>query len=205
MLAKVRWYLRRATFRSYRYFKHPRRLKANPVMRWFARHFLDKQIWRPCQSSFAMGVAIGVFAAAQLIPGQSIIGILLAAVLRGNIPTVLALTWLSNPATFAPIGIAEKHFGDWLLSILGDPGFAEVADEQEKGLRKGLKYAQSMYLGGLIGGLIATPVAYSIAWFSWTGIAKLLSIPTRIPIVKRRIDAIKARQESAASSPTDAE
>ncbi len=182
MLEKTRWHLRRAVFRTYRYFKHPRRLKTNRAMRWFARHFLDKHVWRPCQGTFAGGAAIGVFVSAQLIPGQIALGVILAALFRVNIPTVIILSWLSNPVTFAPIGLVEKQFGDWLLVLFGDPAGALIERIQNADVARGVRFAQSMYLGGLIGGLLAMPVAYALAWFSWTGVARLL----RLPLHRRR-------------------
>lgn len=182
MLEKTRWYLRRAMFRAYRYFKHPRRLKSSAALRWFARHFLDKRVWRPCQSTFAGGAAIGVFISAQLFPGQMLVGAILAALFRVNIPTVIILSWISNPATFWPIGLAEKHFGDWLLSVFGNPAGLLIERIQNPDVARGVRFAQSMYLGGVIGGLLAAPVAYALAWFSWAGVARLLRIA---PLQKR--------------------
>ena len=181
MLEKTRWYLRRAVFRSYRFFKHPRRLKNSAVMRWFARHFLDKRVWRPCQSTFAGGAAIGFFVSAQLIPGQMLIGTILAALFRVNIPTVIILSWISNPLTFAPIGLAEKAFGDWLLTFFGDPLNGAIHRIGNEEVAKGVRFAQSMYLGGMVGGILATPIGYALGWVSWTGVAKLL----RLPLTKR--------------------
>lgn len=185
MLEKTRWYLRRAVFRTYRYFKHPRRLKTSPVMRWFARHFLDKHVWRPSQSTFAGGAAIGVFVSAQLIPGQMLIGIILAAIFRANIPTVIILSWLSNPVTFAPIGFAEKQFGDWLLGLLGDPMGPMIERIKSSEVAKGVRFAQSMYIGGLVGGLLAAPLGYALGWIGWTAVARLLRLPIRIPLPAR--------------------
>jgi uncharacterized protein (DUF2062 family) len=184
MLDKTRWYLRRAVFRTYRYLKHPRRLKTNPMMRWFARHFLDKRVWRPCQQSFASGVAIGVFVSAQLIPGQMLIGILLAAIFRANIPTVVTLSWLSNPVTFAPIGLVEKQFGDWLLGVLGDPMSVMIERIKSPEVAKGVRFAQSMYLGGLASGLLGMPIGYLLGWVSWTAVARLLRLPSRLHLPK---------------------
>jgi uncharacterized protein (DUF2062 family) len=200
MLDKTRWYIRRAVFRTYRYLKHPRRLKASPLMRWFARHFLDKRVWRPCQATFAGGWAVGFFVCAQIMPGQLPLGIILAAIFRVNIPTVIVVAWLSNPVTFAPIAYAEKVFGDWLLPYLGETvghlveGMTLKIIQFVDGLNtalpswgripmaeKGARFVQSMLLGGLIGGILAAPIGYALGWMSWTGVAKLL----RLPLTKR--------------------
>ncbi len=197
MLEKTRWYLRRAVFRIYRYFKHPRRLKASAAMRWFARHFLDKRVWRPCQATFAGGAAIGVFMAAQLIPGQMLLGAILAAIFRVNIPTVIILTWISNPVTFAPIGFAEKQFGDWLLEVVGNPIGLLIERIQNADVARGVRFAQSMYFGGFIGGLLAAPAAYALAWVSWAGIARLL----RIHPLQRRLHRAAKSDASPSEEP----
>jgi hypothetical protein len=177
MLDRTRWHLRKAVFRTYRYFKHPRRLKNNAIMRWFARHFLDKRVWRPCQQTFAGGCAIGFCVSAQLIPGQIALGVILAAIFRVNIPTVVILTWISNPFTFAPIGLAEKAFGDWALAFVGDP-FEHVIDRiKNPDIASGVRFAQSMYFGGVLLGLLSSVVGYALGWVSWTAVARLLHLP----------------------------
>jgi hypothetical protein len=40
MLEIARGYFRKTVFKTYRLFKHPRRLKQNRFLRWFSRHFL---------------------------------------------------------------------------------------------------------------------------------------------------------------------
>lgn len=177
MLDKARWHIRKAVFSTYRYLKHPRRLKSSAVMRWFAHHFLDNRVWRPCQATFAGGWAVGFFVCAQIMPGQLPLGVILAAIFRVNIPTVVVVAWLSNPVTFAPIGLAEKAFGDWLLGLFGDPLSDTLSRISNSDVEKGVRFAQSMFLGGIVGGLLSAPVGYALGWFSWTGIAKLLRIP----------------------------
>ena len=61
---------RRIVFRLYRRFRHPRILKRNRFMHWFARHFLDKTVWKPTRHTFAGGLAVGLFVMMLVIPGQ---------------------------------------------------------------------------------------------------------------------------------------
>ncbi len=198
MLEKTRWHLRKAFLRVYRYFKHPRRLKSNRLMGWFACHFLDKRVWSLSRATFAGGAAIGVFVSLQLIPGQMLLGAIIAALVRVNIPTVAILSWINNPFTFAPIGLAEKHFGDWLLSCLGGTISRSLEDSIQTLLsffkwlsgalpewlalsvpEQGVRWLASMFTGGLAGGLLCVPFAYALAWFSWSGVARMLSIPSQ--------------------------
>ena len=179
MLEKTRWFLRKTFFRIYRSLKHPRRLKGNPVMQWFARHFLDKAVWRPCQATFAGGAAIGVFVSMQLIPGQIPLGIVLAAIFRVNIPTAVLLSWISNPLTFAPLALAERALGDWMLAFFGDPMTDLLRRITNPDVEKGVRFARSMYLGGLLSGLLLAPLGYLLGWVSWTGVARLLRLHRR--------------------------
>lgn len=215
-LEKTRWHLRKTVFRTYRYLKHPRRLKASPSMRWFARHFLDKHVWRPTQSTFAGGAALGFFITIQWIPGQLPIGVLLAALLRVNIPTVIVLCLASNPFTFLPIASVENIVGNWLMPYLGET----LSDFIEQGTQsflaflrqleavlpewlmtfmseKGARWLASMYVGGFVGGLLSIPIVYALAWFSWKGVARLL----RIPLHRR---AHRLDRERVAPSPAPA-
>ncbi|HRH95171.1 MAG TPA: hypothetical protein PLB55_04520, partial [Prosthecobacter sp.] len=61
MLTLARGWFRRSIFKTIRFLKHPRKLRDRPVMRWFARHFLDKQVWKPTQHTLAGGTAVGMF------------------------------------------------------------------------------------------------------------------------------------------------
>lgn len=68
MLDLARGYFRKSVFKTYRFLKHPRRLKGNALLRWFSRHFLNKRVWKPTQHTFAGGMAVGFFVTLQLFP-----------------------------------------------------------------------------------------------------------------------------------------
>lgn len=172
MVAKARGYIRRAIFRTYRRLKHPRYLKQSRALRWFAEHFLDKYVWRPTQHTMAGGAAMGFFVGMQLLPGQMPLAIILAALFRFNIPAAVAISWLSNPLTFVPIGAFEKKFGDWILSWYGNPTLEAIEQVGNEHVATGVKFAQSMYLGGVVSGLLSIPIIYAITWLVWEGILR---------------------------------
>ena len=98
---------RRIVLRLYRRFRHPRILKNNRFMRWFARHFLDKTVWKPTRHTFAGGLAVGLFVMMLVIPGQMPLAVLLACgrearalgkrMAMASMPARLALqNWLSS-------------------------------------------------------------------------------------------------------------
>lgn len=182
MLDIARGYFRKSLFKTYRYLKHPRRLKGNSLLRWFSRHFLDKRVWKPTQHTLAGGVAIGCFLTVQLIPVQMPLAVLLCAAFRVNIPVALALCWVSNPATVVPIGIIEHRIGEWVLGLVGDPGASWVASFGNDKIAAGIAYARYMFTGGIVGGAVLIPIAYVITWVLWSLGAKVT--PHAVPLKK---------------------
>ena len=139
-------------------------------MRWFARHFLDKHVWKPTQHTFAGGMAVGLFVTVQLLPIQMPTAAILAAVFRVNIPIALILCWASNPATLAPIAWIENMLGTWLMHHFGDATAlaATIAITKEpEAWEKGIAFAKAMFLGGVcIGGALA-PIGYILSYITW--------------------------------------
>jgi uncharacterized protein len=196
MLDLATGYFRKSVFKTYRFLKHPRRLKKNAFLRWFSRHFLNKRVWKPCQHTVAGGMAVGCFVTLQLFPGQMPLAIFLAAAFRVNIPVALAVCWISNPATFVPIGMFEKHVGEWLLGFVGDPSAAWLASMENQSIAKGLAYARYMYLGGLVGGAILAPIGYVVTYAIWGLVVRF----TPHPVVRTPIAAAAAPSSEASAA-----
>lgn len=190
MLDLARGYFRKTLFKAYRYLKHPRRLKRSALLRWFARHLLTKRVWRPTQHTFAGGMAVGLFVTMQLIPGQMPLATVLAAAFRVNIPIALMICWLSNPATFVPIGVVEKELGEWLMGLIGDPTTRWVAAIQNEKIAKGVAYVRYMYVGGLVSGGFLAFCGYLASYGIWGFMVRLRS---------RRMAALAGSPSSPAS------
>ena len=192
MIQLAQGYFRKTVFKTLRYFKHPRKLKNSPLRRWFSRHFLNKRVWKPTQHTFAAGLAIGMFVMMQLAPGQMPVAALLAAIFRVNIPIAVIACWISNPFTFVPFGWAQKQVGDWATPYL--PGFLRdgihnfvhwmVAHIQDLPnwlrhavgddlLAKGPSFISSMYVGGVVIGLVLAILSYPLAWVIWEFFARM--------------------------------
>jgi uncharacterized protein len=186
MIQLAQGYFRKTLFKTYRWFKHPRKLKKSPVRRWFATHFLSKQVWKPTQHTLSGGLAIGMFAMIQLIPGQMGIAALGAAIFRVNIPIAIIACWVSNPFTFVPFGYAQKLTGDFMHPYLPSfftrwiNGFAHFLIHNFERLpafirdiipadflAKGVDFLTSMYVGGIVIGLALIPISYVICWLTW--------------------------------------
>jgi uncharacterized protein (DUF2062 family) len=172
---------RRLVLRLYRRFRHPRVLKANRFKRWFARHFLDKTVWKPTRHTLAGGLAVGLFVMMLVIPGQMPLALLLAALLRVNIPIAIVACWITNPVTMAPVAWWEIKFGNAIVRLtgLGDPPplhwdelkamFDLVTNWKSLGefFAKLKPWTASLYVGGAVLGALLAPVGYVVSHFLW--------------------------------------
>lgn len=93
-------------------------LKAHPGLRWLGPLLRRPWLWQLNRRRVALGAGIGVFFG-FLIPVLQIAGAaLLALVLRANLPVAAFSTLVSNPFTYAPIGVLAYQTG---AAILGEP------------------------------------------------------------------------------------
>jgi uncharacterized protein len=192
MIEAAQRYFRRVVFKTYRMFKHPRVLKRSKFRAWFARHFLDKVVWKPTQHTLAGGLAIGMLVMIQLMPGQMPVAAILAALLRVNIPIAVIACWISNPITFVGLVPAQMYVGEWFMprlpSFVGHgmhafanwvielfhylPKFIQnwVGDDM---VRDGAEVMANVYLGGLIIGPILALISYPLAYGLWEYFARV--------------------------------
>ena len=110
-----RWYKKFAR-QTYRFLRNPKRRRDNRLHAWIGKRVLNRHLWRPERHPVAIGMAIGL-AVAMLppIPVQMLLAVIIAVLLRGNIPIAAAACWVSNPVTWAPILWFQWTIGDWVL------------------------------------------------------------------------------------------
>jgi uncharacterized protein (DUF2062 family) len=174
LLDHSRGLFRRTVFRTYRLLKHPRLLKASASRRWFARHFLDKRVWKPTQHTLAGGVAVGLLVSMQLLPMQMPAAAILAAVFRVNIPVAIAMCWLSNPVTIPALVPLEYALGksvlSWISSVPATPFPRELPHSLAESWLTLKEHAPVMLFGGLLLGGALAPVGYAVTFASWRGL-----------------------------------
>jgi uncharacterized protein (DUF2062 family) len=124
----------------------------------------------------ATGVACGLFSSVLPILGQTVVGIVLTRLLRGNIVASLPWSWISNPVTSPLI-----FYGCYRVGILLIPGQevlswvqmeAMVTKFQAMGFREALAEAAGVFagaalplgLGSLLVGAIVGGIGYAGAW-----------------------------------------
>ncbi|MGK7895203.1 MAG: DUF2062 domain-containing protein [Xenococcus sp. (in: cyanobacteria)] len=98
----------------------PRR--QNSLTYWFTKPFrlmiVHLRKLRGNPEVVARGIAVGVFAGCFPFFGlQSVMGIVLATLVRGSKLSAIAGTWISNPLTYLPIFFLNFKVGQLLLGI----------------------------------------------------------------------------------------
>ena len=92
---------------------------------WYLKPF-DVLIAHPAyfaasRRSIAGAIWTGLFVALLPIPGQTIIALLAALVLRVNLPIAAIATWITNPITMVPIFYWEYSLGTVILQMPPQP------------------------------------------------------------------------------------
>ena len=99
------------------------------LRRVFGRMLLDADLWHLNRGSVAWAVSIGLCMAWVPVPFQMILAAGAAIVVRCNLPVSVAMVWISNPVTVAPMFFAAYKLGAWML------GASPTALEFELSLR----------------------------------------------------------------------
>lgn len=98
-----------------RYMPDPERLRQHPSLRFLGRLLHDPYLWHLNRHGVSRAMAVGLFAAFLPIPLQMLVSAALAILVRCNLPIAVALVWLTNPLTMAPVFFVTYQVGAWLL------------------------------------------------------------------------------------------
>lgn len=146
------------------------------LFRYFYIRFLRM---RSSPEAVARGVAAGVFAGSFPLMGlQIIIGVAIAATIRGNKAIAAASTWISNPLTYVPLFLLNFHVGRWLLR---QPATTELPISGSSWswdalMSMGLSVVVSLMVGSFVVGLVASALGYFVG----------LAIARRVQRVRHR-------------------
>src|SRR6185436_466810 len=77
-----------------------RHMRGGRLHGWLGDRLLDKALWTPTAGSLARAWLVGFpITIVPLLPGQSVLAIVAALCVRGNVLLCIALQFLSNPLT----------------------------------------------------------------------------------------------------------
>ncbi|WP_417616946.1 DUF2062 domain-containing protein [Oceanisphaera sp.] len=83
----------------------------------FGERLLAPDYWSYNRQSVAVAMAAGLFAAWLPLPLHSLVAIALAIWLRGYLPLAIAMVWVNNPLTIAPMFYLAYQLGVRLLGL----------------------------------------------------------------------------------------
>ena len=150
----------------------------------------NRRLWKPCRTTVAHGLAIGLFFAMMLpLPFQGFISAFFAIRSRVNVPFAMLAVWVSNPLTNIPLALMQEHLGGFLRQIfsLSMPSFLDVSGK--------FPYtdhdcnAANFVLGMLVSGVLTASLAYPLVHLvSWL-------VPHHLPA--KRVEVLRIAKKNA--------
>ncbi|WP_017663678.1 DUF2062 domain-containing protein [Baaleninema simplex] len=143
------------------------------LFKWFAR--LGQRSWRMLRYYYwrlvrlqdppeylARGVAAGVFAGCFPLFGvQTLVGVLLAVLVRGHKLCAAAGTWISNPLTYLPIYWINFQIGRFLLGSSRDATLTQW-DSLDGLLSETGEVVADLFVGSIVVGAVASVASYTL-------------------------------------------
>jgi hypothetical protein len=118
---------------------------------------------RSTTPAIARGLATGVFAGLFPFFGfQTILGVALAMLVRGNKLTAAVGTWISNPFTYVPVYLFNFKVGQLILGTHDLSTDVDWASSSEL-LQAGKLFIATLLVGCTVTGAIAGTIAYFLS------------------------------------------
>lgn len=113
----------------------------------------------------ARGLAAGIFCGCFPFFGlQTLLGVALASLVRGNHLLAAAGTWISNPLTYVPLYWFNYRLGAWLIGPgQGWPGLEALQSAELASL--GWSVASRLLLGSSLVGLVSALAGGGLCWW----------------------------------------
>lgn len=129
---------------------------------------LDKALWTPTAGSLARAWLVGMpITIVPFLPGQSVLAIIAALCVRGNVLLCVALQFLSNPFT-APVQLSACYFVGEVVRGANPADVWHHAWDAPKDLLTG-HAAASLYIGSVFLGMLLGAIGYAIILKTWRG------------------------------------
>lgn len=143
----------------------PARLKEIRLLGLLGSWLHEPNLWHINRYSASMAFFVGLFCALLPFPGQTLVAALLAMALRCNLPLSVALIWVTNPLTIAPIFYSAYKLGALILDTpvpVSEVGFGLewLQDRLEQAWKP-------LLLGSLLCGLFLGSLGYFIINVLW--------------------------------------
>ena len=93
----------------------PEKLRENRTLKPVAHLLQRKELWQVNRRSVSSAVFVGLFCAFIPVPSQMLLAAIISIFMRANLPLSVALVWITNPITMAPMFYFSYQLGAWLL------------------------------------------------------------------------------------------
>ncbi|MFA5493354.1 MAG: DUF2062 domain-containing protein [Porticoccaceae bacterium] len=148
-----------------RYLKARRHQVGSRLPRWLGPLAADPHLFHLNRHSVSVAFFVGLFCALLPLPGQTLIAAPLALLLRCNLPIALALVWITNPLTMAPVLYLTFKLGSW---ILGTPQLDMAIHFDWAWIsQQGRLILLPLVVGGVVAGLLAGATGYLVIRGLW--------------------------------------
>ncbi|PKM11199.1 MAG: DUF2062 domain-containing protein [Gammaproteobacteria bacterium HGW-Gammaproteobacteria-3] len=139
-------------------------IRKHKSLQFLGERLHEPNLWHLNRRSVALAFAVGLLIAWVPTPGQMAIAAIIAFYVRANLPISVALVWITNPLTMAPMFYFAYRVG---LGILQRPlpgaDFKFSMDSVMNGLGD---IWQPFLLGCLVLGIVSAVIGYfGISWF----------------------------------------
>lgn len=148
-----------------RYAPDPNSIRSHHSLQWLGSSLESPNIWHMNKQSVARAFFIGLFVAFLPVPMQMVLAALGSLWVHANLPISVALVWITNPLTFAPMFFFAYKVGAAVLQI--ETNIRESALSGSNITEQLSLIWQPLLLGSLICGLCSGLIAYIVIGQVW--------------------------------------
>lgn len=149
-----------------KYSPDPEKIRNMKGLGFLAKWLGSSNLWHIQRRNTAKSFAIGLFWMSIPIPSQMVMAAISSILLRANLPVSVALVWISNPFTMAPIFYFNYFIG---TIILGDNAQESLGFEMSWNwlLNTLGELWMPLFLGSFVVGMILSITSYFGLLFIW--------------------------------------
>ena len=92
-------------------------IKEHKRLKCFGKLLHEPNLWHFNRRSVSGAFAVGMFCAFMPFPSQMLLAAAMAILFRVNLPISVAVVWITNPVTFAPVFYAAYKLGAFILGL----------------------------------------------------------------------------------------
>lgn len=144
-----------------------------PFSPWFDKPYF----WHLNRRKAASAVAIGLFCGLMPGPTQMLSALLVAYILRTNLPLAVFTTLYTNPITYLPLYYTAYHTGYLLLYgklasvVVSLPEYSDNSQYWSQLWSWFSQFGKPLLLGVPVMGAVFAMIGYAVMWWSWQWMA----------------------------------